>query len=202
MKLKLLSLLGLFLFMALVFNQPVQAQPFTNDMINVSPLQISTPFKTNFTVTVTNLRNDSVWIFCLASANITRTDAPVFKTLLSNATYDYKFVSPDINETLMNETSQVYSIFFGAVDQQATSFQTVEVDITVTTVAWINQQLQQLLLQNTQLLLKVQEMTDKASNNNILVLGIVLSNAIWIAVIMALRLYKKKPLLAVEKAPP
>lgn len=199
MKLSII-LFSLFLLVALTCLYPVRAQPYVNDMISVEPQHISIPWKTNFTITVTNLRNESIWIFCLAQANLSRVDAPVFKTLMANESYNYKFLSPEVNQTLFNETS-VYSIFFGAVDSQATSFQTVEVVIDITTVEWINLRLEELTLQNAELLREVRNLMDRASFNNYLVIGIVISNIFWVAVILALRLYVKKPPLAVEKTP-
>lgn len=182
-------------------SHPIQAQPYVNDMISVEPQHFSLPWKTNFTIIVTNLRNESVWIFCLAQANITRLDAPIFKTLAANASYEYKFLSPEVNQTLFNQTS-VYSIFFGAVDSQATSFQTVEVVIDITTVEWINLRLQELTIQNAKLLRKIEELIDRASFNNVLVIGVVFSNVFWVAVILGLRLHVRKPSpLAVENSP-
>lgn len=177
----------------------VRAQPYVNDMISVEPEHLSIPFKSEFSINVTNLRNDSVWVFCLAQANITRVDAPVFKTLLPNSSYIYRFISPDVNasEIPAGAFSAVYSIFFGAVDSQATAFQTIEVVLDITTVEWINLRLQELTIQNGELLRQLQILMDRASYNNTLIIITVASNVFWVAIVLSLKFYKKQPPQAV-----
>jgi hypothetical protein len=165
-------------------------------MISVVPEHLSIPFKSEFSINLTNLRNESIWVFCLAQQNITRVDAPVFKTLLPNTSYTYRFISPDINTTTQipaGAFSEVYSIYFGAVDSQATAFQTLEVVLDITTVEWINLRLQELTTQNAELLRQIQMLLDRASYNNILIIAVVASNVFWVAIVISLRFYRKPP---------
>lgn len=201
MKISIILLLAALLLYATLSALPVNAQPFVNDMITVVPEHISIPFKSEFGINVTNLRNESIWVFCLAQANITRIDAPVFKTLLPNASYMYRFLSPDVNTSQIpaGAFSQVYSIYFGAVDSQATAFQTMEVILDITTVEWINLRLQELTIQNAELLRQIQMLLDRASYNNILVIAVVVSNVFWVAIVVSLRFYKKQQPQAVAE---
>jgi hypothetical protein len=203
MKMKISIILLLVASLLLLSALPVNAQPFVNDMISVVPEHLAIPFKSEFSINVTNLRNGSIWVFCLAQANITRINAPVFKTLLPNASYLYRFLSPDINasEIPTGAFSEVYSIFFGAVDSQATAFQTMEVVLDITTVEWINLRLQELTIQNAELLRQIQMVLDRASYNNILVIAVVVSNVFWVAIVVSLKVYSRKPQAVAQETP-
>jgi hypothetical protein len=178
----------------------VSAQPFVFDMFMVTPLSVTVPFDTAFQVNITNLRNESIWVFCLAQQNISRIDAPVFMTLAANSSYLYSFKSPPavINQTELNT---IYSVYFGAVDESATSFQTAEVVLDMTTVDTLNVRLLELIDQNQQLMQQMMILQQKADSNNFFIVLTVATNIFWVCLILFIRMNtgKGKNVLAVTE---
>lgn len=196
----LIFLMLLFAINALFSQYGWASQPlFANNLFTATPASISISYNTPFTINVTNLQNDSLWIFCLAQENISRVDAPTFYTLDANQTYEYQFISPNMTAVngsdtsgygygYGNATATAYEIYFGAVNAQATSFQTSIIVLQMTTVSSLNALLQQLLVQNAQLNYEINTLIAKASYNNILIIATVASWIVWPCVILYMRL--------------
>lgn len=179
-----------------------KGQLFVDTMIMVNPIDISVSYDTEFAITVTNMLTDqSIWVFCLCDANITRVDAPVFLTIESNDSYVFRFISPprppedyeyyDLNNTALTSFTPSYSVYFGAVDYAATSFQTAQVLLSMTSVASLTYQISQLYVQNQQLMKEVLKLQDRAGMNNLLVIVAVATNVFWVTVIFAMKLRQR-----------
>lgn len=176
--------------------KPAQGQLFVDNLIEINPLDISISYNTDFSLNVTNLLDEPVWVFCLADANITRVDAPVFLTINATESYLFKFTSPqqptnfDYNTSLTY--SPTYSVYFGAVDSSATSFQTNQIILTMTSFDSLTLQISQLYTQNQQLMKEILKLTDRASMNNVLIILTVVSNIFWLCVLVAMKLSKPR----------
>jgi hypothetical protein len=184
----------------LVSMQATDAQMFTQNLFMISNSDVNVSYGESFSVTVTNLLNESIWLFCLSDRNITRVDAPVFLTINATESYTFRFISPpkgnesEYNEETGEETpvngQTTYSVYFGGVDNSASSFQTSQVLLTMTSVQSLNYQISQLLIQNRQLMKQMLALQDKAGMNNGLVIVAVVSNVFWLCVIIGIKFYK------------
>jgi hypothetical protein len=189
----LLIVLSFFLLRPVDATQPL----FSNNLFSATPRSISISFNTPFSINVTNLQNNTLWIFCLAQENISRVDAPSFYTMMPNETYIYQFISPNMTAVNASVTTgygntTVYEIYFGAVNAEATSFQTTIINLQMTTVESLNVLIQQLLYQNGQLQAQVTMLLEKAGNNNILIIGMVIPWILFPSVILYMRLSGRK----------
>jgi len=182
----------------------------------VNPSVVQVPYNTAFSVNVTNMmQNESIWVFCLADANISRVDAPIFMTINASQSYLYRFVSPQApsedtssldsaasNYADTNLTSaSTFSMYFGAVNAAATQVQTAQVTLQMTSVETLTYQLTVLILQNQQLEEQMLGLEGKANNNNLLIVACVASNVFWGCLLVAMRMQKPKNNLVKENMP-